>query len=673
MGQRLCCGCCPRGGDAAGHPAGGSDCGCGSARQLSGRARRGGEREALLAGQPDSARCGAACDAGSPARQQGPASPSCGHAPPPDELPGSRDSGTPSPSDGSPRDHSAAGGPIPVRAEVASGPWSPRPSPTGPLSPVYSPASSPTPSIRSRSPFGSQPIGPQASPTRALCLSPPDQWHSMRACPSPNAFAAPAALRLSASGAAAGLRGGSQRSRPGEALPKGWRRSHVDSQVSQFSDPERGSSGDDSIRLPSPPVTELLDEEEEALRRSLHRVKKEIYDTECTYVARLGLLSSHYLEPMRQMLEQDRKHRSKGDPQQQADPVEEFLANLLLVQGCNTTFLQHMRQAVAEYQQQSPTVRYGQLPHGGGDFAGVDFGNVFRNCSIFHIYAEYISARDKFVAHLQTLGVSQCPAVDAVEQSPLSGLLQRTQQQLEEARSAEHGWSDLSLWSLLIAPIKRLGQYEVLLKQLIGYSRADDPALHELRKACQEIHAVSSYCNQHKRESDGTLRAAELGEELGLPELVRPGRYWLQDDEMGKVTTDQSGRAQTARCRVFLFSDALLCNRRHWMSSRRSFWVPFKQVEDILDEFRYRPRQDSRISMSSSKAQDQDFDPKSAFAVVTSEFTLGLVLASPKQRAQWCDAVRAAVGKFRRRSHRRRSGRKRSLIGFDLRPEDTDG
>eukprot|EP01065_Artemidia_motanka_P045453 TRINITY_DN6687_c0_g1_i1.p1 TRINITY_DN6687_c0_g1~~TRINITY_DN6687_c0_g1_i1.p1 ORF type:complete len:729 (+),score=134.35 TRINITY_DN6687_c0_g1_i1:45-2189(+) len=559
----------------------------------------------------------------------------------------------------------------------------------GPLSPIYSsgattPSASPSASCRSSSPFQTHRYGPHASVPRALCLSPPDSWSRAGAAQCIE-FQVPGPARHS------GRRGVPVPVQPSHGMPRQGRGKWIGRNVDSIcSDPERGSSGDESsLALPSPPVEQedfnKRDPYEEDPQARLHSIKKEIYDTECAYLASLMQLCKFYLEPMKLMFDAEGKRSSKSAPQQQQndqDIFDKFFGSLMLIVGCNTELLKDMRTAIAEYQNTLPTtVRKDRraspddtqpLPIPSADFAGVDYGRVFGNFRILRLYSSYITNYDQFLQFLKQRGAAiDDDEVESVEGTKLSNFLAKVQAELEGSRGDVS--VDVSLRGYLIRPIQRLMGYSLLLQQVIRYSSPDDVSVPELRRACDEVTAVCTYCNQKKRETDGGLKVAEISEQLGQ-DLVRPGRYWILDGVVEKVTEDRRGRYRTTQCRVFLFSDILLWVKRGWaLQQRRPSCVRMEDVVDIRDEF---PRDRAgpgpvrygsapvAASPGNSCNKDSAFDPRCTFAIIMPTYTLGLVLESPGQRSIWCEAVRAAQRQWVRRS--RRQTRKRSMIGINL-------
>eukprot|EP00755_Sulcionema_specki_P028800 Sspe_Gene.90725::Locus_62215_Transcript_1_1_Confidence_1.000_Length_2384::g.90725::m.90725 len=403
------------------------------------------------------------------------------------------------------------------------------------------------------------------------------------------------------------------------------RPSVADSEVSCFSSGDETTvrSESSSRRFPPAPSTPGAAEDPDARRYRLHLIKKEIYDTEVTYMAGLNQLCNYYLEPMKQMIDrrprsskEDKNKKELEKERRQAAVLDEMFGNLMNICACNMTLLKDMRAAIVEAQA-TPS-----------DFSKVDYGKIFvNNFKILRLYASYINTYDEMSGYLSEIGDER-----------IHNLITKTQRELESTE----GCQDVSLFGRLITPVQRLVRYRLLLQQLVRYSEPDEL----LDKAYAEIDAVCCYCNQKKKESDGSVRVREIQEEMELRNLVRPGRYWLMDGEMEKVT--KNGRS-TAPCKTFLFSDLLLCIKaRCGLRPRRAFWLLLDDVAEVLTEY--------------PSNGDLPFRRECCFSVRTGSYTLGLILPSATQRAMWYEAVISA----RRQWTRRSMHRKRSVIGIDL-------
>eukprot|EP00756_Hemistasia_phaeocysticola_P017625 Hpha_TRINITY_DN15549_c7_g4::TRINITY_DN15549_c7_g4_i1::g.107237::m.107237 len=583
------------------------------------------------------------------------------------------------------------------RGQPISAQWRPAPrhldTLSGPFSPVHSsvgttPSASPCASVRSCSPFQGQRstyggLSPELSYQKIAPHCPPMDHSNVPVCIVP-----PAARRNSSIG-------------PGRAVPMPvssgkWRRG------STFSDPMASSGDEGSLRLPNPPVFERSSNSrnpspQDAEQMRLHLVKKEIYETECSYVAGLRQLCDYYLEPMKQMLDGERRRGRRGSwqgndsppagPKQQADYIfDRFFGSLMLIVSCNTTLLQDMQSAIVEYQSGgapragADTDEYDEpTPDLEGDFSGVDYGKVFGNFKILVLYDSYIVNYEEFQAHLREHG-----GIDArgnAEPSRLSALVARVQNQLEQGGST----LDLSLSGLLITPIRRLAGYRTLLERLVKLSGPEDESLPALKKACGEILSVINHINEKKREADIDLKVAEIGEELGLPSLARKGRYWrLGGTEMRKISIER-GKRILGPCQVYLLSDILLWVKKQGVMHRKK--AHCVQLEDILEVLDYFPGEAAMQTTSpgpvspgvlATSAPTPDHMERfrqscdCTFAIKTQAYTLGLVAASPAQKIVWVDAIKEEQRRLCRRSRLMKRKRTTSNIGIPLKL-DSDG
>lgn len=546
------------------------------------------------------------------------------------------------------------GKPIPRHLDTISGPFSPMHSSVGTIA-----SASPCASQRSCSPLLRNTytaVSPELSYQQNTPRCPPIQ------------HVVPPAARLSSHALSMGAgKAVSMPATSGRPIRRG----------STFS----GSSGEEggSLALPSPPEFELralrspsTDAEQVRLQRS-HKIKKEIYETECTYVAGLRQLCDYYLEPMKQMLEAERRRGRRGSemfdsppagPKHQGDIFDRFFGSLMLIVSCNTTLLQDMQHAIVEYQSRGAPRGDGDVSDGeitpdpDGDYSGVDYGKLFGNFKILMLYDSYIVHYEEFQAHLREHG------------GRLSSLVAHAQSMLEQGEST----IDVSLNSLLITPIQRLARYRSLLEQLVVLSRTEDESLPALKKACSEILSVINHINEKKREADIDPKVAEIGEDLGLLALARRGRYWrLGGTEMRKISMER-GKRVLGPCQVYLLSDILLWVKKKGVVNRKkAHCVQLEEILEVLDYFPGEtatsptpgsPHQIATSAPTSDSVERMGQNSDCAFAVRTTAYTLGLVAASPAQKIVWVDAIREEQRNLTRRS--RRIKRRPSNIGIPL-------
>eukprot|EP01059_Diplonema_ambulator_P017292 TRINITY_DN2928_c0_g1_i1.p1 TRINITY_DN2928_c0_g1~~TRINITY_DN2928_c0_g1_i1.p1 ORF type:complete len:526 (+),score=117.42 TRINITY_DN2928_c0_g1_i1:60-1637(+) len=358
------------------------------------------------------------------------------------------------------------------------------------------------------------------------------------------------------------------------------------------------------------------------LKRKIHLIKLEILTTEEGYVKGLEKVCSKYMSPL---FAAEQKKRSKTD----GKIIEAMYASLLNIKACNTTLLNDMYKAIKSANATTE------------DLSEVDFASVFAgNSKIMRTYAEYIQGCDK----LQGLTIGN-------KDEKVKGFLDTTQRKLEEETDEP---DDVSFSSFLITPIQRLVKYRMLLIRLSTFTSDE-----RLSKALQDISDVCQYCNKKKDESDRFAKVEEIQRKTDLRNLVRPGRYFVQEADMFKVTKVDSGY-DTYPCHVFLFSDLLVCvkSKSTWGLKKRSFWVQLDDI-DVIDD-----TVPNLVPSSGSKPHEGN-----GFTIVSQSFRLGLVLTTPAQKAMWIQAVKTSRQAWVRRTI---IGKKKSVIGIDLNemPED---
>eukprot|EP00755_Sulcionema_specki_P031725 Sspe_Gene.97207::Locus_70832_Transcript_2_2_Confidence_0.667_Length_1904::g.97207::m.97207 len=390
-----------------------------------------------------------------------------------------------------------------------------------------------------------------------------------------------------------------------------------------FSDPAAGSDDDEyQPVLPSPPeeIRASDEEDDEAYRSRLHFLKKEFLSLEEKYVEGLNLVSSYYLEPMKE------KGFDTGN-----SIVEEMFGSLLNIKACNVTFLNSLREAVEE-------------GGDGCDLSEVNFGPALQShLPLLRLYTSYINgydALDKFFEQ-RTRGERD---------EALTAFLDSTQRTLETMQGRGDN-RDVSLFGLLVTPIQQLMRYRLILERLIQNTRSSAPGFNLLKEAHVEVSNVCAFCNQRKKESDGLQRVIEIQEEWGFAGLAKPGRYWIMETDMEKLA--RRGRG-TDRVKVFLFNDLLLCVRiRRGLTGelRKLFPVPLDSITDLYSG--PPPNRNSTV-----------LEDRYCFTVQTKSYTLVLILPTTTLKGMWFEAIRGTRAAYLRRL--RYGPRKRSTIGVDL-------
>ena len=361
--------------------------------------------------------------------------------------------------------------------------------------------------------------------------------------------------------------------------------------------------------LPKTPSTVLDD----SIRmRRLHDIKKGVFESENTYVEGLTRACNYYMEPLKQMLDASAARR-KVELSTNDSIVDTMFGHLMTIRACNVLLLKAMKQAIEDEPSASGP---------DADYSGVDFAPVFvDNFKLLRLYAAYINDYEKLSCFIES----------PTTPSKFRSFLLKTEEETEE-----------SLWDILITPIQRLIHYRMFLQTLLRYSKGDE--VTSLSRAIEEIGTVCQYCNQKKREADGSAKVAVIESELGIKDLSQPGRYWIMDSEMDKVT----GGKKTDRCHVYLFSDVLLVVRTSaWSLNKKPIYLPLDEITDVIVDTGFNDVSSSSSFFSGSK---QQVPSRGSLTIEMADYTLVLVPDTHCQFAVWMEATKSAFNSRRRRT-----------------------
>lgn len=151
------------------------------------------------------------------------------------------------------------------------------------------------------------------------------------------------------------------------------------------------------------------------------------------------------------------------------------------------------------------------------------------------------------------------------------------------ARAREHQ-GKLDLKALLIKPVQRFPQYELLLKRLLKHTSREHPdhalvteAIAMVQQVASRINAVKEEALQHEQQQ---LCLKELENIIeGLVGLVQPDRTFIRHD---LVTMQSRLVARKERC-LFLFSDLLVITaiKRRSATLRKGSSLPLTVVNSV--------------------------------------------------------------------------------------------
>eukprot|EP01103_Thecamoeba_quadrilineata_P005891 TRINITY_DN15638_c0_g1_i1.p1 TRINITY_DN15638_c0_g1~~TRINITY_DN15638_c0_g1_i1.p1 ORF type:complete len:810 (+),score=149.18 TRINITY_DN15638_c0_g1_i1:75-2504(+) len=244
----------------------------------------------------------------------------------------------------------------------------------------------------------------------------------------------------------------------------------------------------------------------QAFRQKLIR---EILTTEQTYLNGLRICEKLYIEPLQEM----------EIPLITDEQREGIFSNISDIIAYNSKFFGDLEPRVQRY------------------FPNQRISDIFlSNNNFLEVYTPYVQNFDFSVALLACLSIRN-PAFHKFI--------------CEKRERAESQGLDLS--SFLITPIQRIPRYNLLLRDLIKYTSADEshPDLPGLQLALSQMEETGKEINKRKGDSEGILRVAYLASTIGkMPPnftLLLPQRRIIKYGVM--ADTKQA---------VYLFTDVLL-------------------------------------------------------------------------------------------------------------------
>ncbi|KAJ9472506.1 Rac guanine nucleotide exchange factor JJ [Diplonema papillatum] len=392
-------------------------------------------------------------------------------------------------------------------------------------------------------------------------------------------------------------------------------------------DRESGSDycATNSVDFRPPPKDSSTDVERKAFY-----LKKELFETEISYVKGLGQVCDYYMNPLKQKIDTMRKMKELHIDDYEI--VDETFANLLQVRACAETLLKEMRKAIRQ----------------ADDFANAGFGRVFaENTRVFRQYTDFINGYDKLYVFINGTKTGKC----SVEKEKLVAFLQKKQAELEEGSGEQR--SDQSLFGYLITPIQRLVRYGIFLRDL--YRLDSDNA--DLAKAVRDIEDVCNYCNQSKQASEeaaiGAARLSEIQEEVGLKGFAsRPGRSWVKEEQVILRVTSAPGaaRLRTTRVSMFLFTDLLMLVKTRLLGKKAvDLWVQLEEIAEVqaMDCADASGNHCAGLSIRTTDRDRNHFE---------------IILDSPSQRALWHETIWSSREAWMRRA----AAGSRRTVGLEL-------
>lgn len=249
-------------------------------------------------------------------------------------------------------------------------------------------------------------------------------------------------------------------------------------------------------------------------------IVQEIYHTEKNYVNNLKNVERIFMKPLIENSESDDPFISKAD-------ARTIFSELNVIIGLNEVFLKELKSLVEK--NWSSTSLISPL-----------FLKIFPYLRWYH---SYISNYDKSYNTIKNLKATNPKFKQFIQQCE---------------SKPELNFMDLE--SLLIQPVQRIPQYNLLINDLFKSTHEEHPDYLMTKEALTTILELGNYVNEKKRESENIQKVVEIGNRLkGFSNLAMPYRRILLEEDF-EVLTD--GASEVQKVKAFLFNDLLLITQK---------------------------------------------------------------------------------------------------------------
>jgi hypothetical protein len=225
-------------------------------------------------------------------------------------------------------------------------------------------------------------------------------------------------------------------------------------------------------------------------------IAKELLKTEENYVRRLTVLEDVFQRPLNEQCNSATPFVTRQD-------VRTLFGDIEVILGLNRVVLQEVTAKLQQWTSAAllgdvfVKVRSSYVPNSIVINAQIQLGKV----GAFRWYHSYVSNYDKAFALLKQLKSSSKQFKEFIE--------------LAEQRP-ELNFSDLE--SLLILPIQRIPQYNMLLSDLFKNTWVEHPDYKNIKQAVKTMHEIATLVNEKKRESENIERVLDLEAKIdGFP------------------------------------------------------------------------------------------------------------------------------------------------------------
>jgi len=258
------------------------------------------------------------------------------------------------------------------------------------------------------------------------------------------------------------------------------------------------------------PATEQSEEEERKEKREL--AVKELIDTEAAYYQDLMVITSIFLDPM--------KNNDKISKLLTPTQFRDIFSNFEVIPKLHSDILCQL---------------------------------LLPDCKVADSFLQYVAYFRMYVMYCNNLDKQDATVNGLLSSSPAFAAFAAECKRRPECRS-------LDMLAFLIKPLQRICKYPLLFREIIKYSPPDDLETKRLKEVEDQLQQVLTKINTQKRMVDTSSKALDLQERLTnkhgtVPALISPARRFLRH---GFVTEIDLSTKKIKEIQYILCSDMLV-------------------------------------------------------------------------------------------------------------------
>lgn len=336
----------------------------------------------------------------------------------------------------------------------------------------------------------------------------------------------------------------------------------------------------------------------------------ELLSTEKNYVNKLNLVLTHFMKPLSENADSPAPFISRAN-------LRAIFSELTVIHGVNAVLLQALEKVVANA---NPT-------------SSARVGGVFvKMGSFLRWYHSYVSNYDNAFQTLKKLKTNSAAFRNFI--------------QTAEAKP-ELNYADLE--SLLILPIQRVPQYNLLFHDLQKTTTEAHPDYSQTQAAVALLTQIGTYVNEKKRESENIHEVISIGKTLiDFPNLAVPYRRFVRKGTLFYIPES----APSMPVMLFAFNDVLLLTQETSASNDSNKYDATKYAPGSYTVLQYAYW--DRVTLVSPTDPNATSSPAGenplGFTVRLKEGIYSLVANTPEERKEWAVLVKESIETTKRKS-----------------------